>query len=78
MKTIPKKEELIAFRKHNNLTQQEIADIINVGRRTYQHWEAGDNEIPWGLWELLKLKVNEVELDYEGTIYKVYSEVKFY
>lgn len=37
-------EVLIGLRKENNLTQSEIAKIINVTQRAYAHYEKGDRE----------------------------------
>lgn len=35
---------LLRLRKENNLTQSEVAKIINVAQRTYAHYEKGQNE----------------------------------
>ena len=35
---------LTGLRKEKKLTQQEIADKINVSQRTYAHYEKGDRE----------------------------------
>lgn len=40
-------EAIKYHRKYNNLTQKEVADIIEVSLRTYQKWEAGQT-IPDG------------------------------
>lgn len=34
------------IRKKNNLSQQDIADVINEPKRTYAAWERGENSIP--------------------------------
>lgn len=34
------------IRKEFNLTQKEIASILNVDRTTYTGWETGKNTIP--------------------------------
>ena len=33
--------EVVRLREKVKLTQKEIAEVINVSRRTIQHWEAG-------------------------------------
>lgn len=38
------KEVLKGLRIQNNLTQKEIANIINVSERTYSRYETGDRE----------------------------------
>lgn len=38
------KEVLKGLRIENNLTQKEIANIINVSERTYSRYETGDRE----------------------------------
>lgn len=38
------KEVLKGLRIKNNLTQKEIANIINVSERTYSRYETGDRE----------------------------------
>ena len=36
-------EFLKALRKEKNLTQEELADKMNVSRRTVSRWETGSN-----------------------------------
>ncbi|MBQ1247345.1 MAG: helix-turn-helix transcriptional regulator, partial [Clostridiales bacterium] len=36
-------EFLKTLRKDNNLTQEELADKMNVSRRTVSRWETGSN-----------------------------------
>lgn len=37
-------EVLKGLRKQNNLTQSQVAEVINVTQRTYAHYEKGDRE----------------------------------
>lgn len=37
-------EKLKMLRKKKGLTQQEIADLLNVNRVTYTNWEKGKRE----------------------------------
>jgi transcriptional regulator with XRE-family HTH domain len=37
-------ENLKRLRKKNKLTQQDVADYLNVIRQTYSHFETGRNE----------------------------------
>lgn len=39
-------ERIRLLREDNNLTQQNIADILNVGQRTYADYELGKTRIP--------------------------------
>ena len=36
---------LKTLRQEKNLTQQEMADIAEVSKRTYIYWESGDSQI---------------------------------
>ena len=38
--------ELLAARTALGLTQGALASALGVGRRTVQHWESADREIP--------------------------------
>ena len=37
---------IAALRSERHLTQQEIADALNVPKRTYAAWERGENDFP--------------------------------
>ena len=41
------------IRKENNITQKEVANVLNVERSTYTGWENGKNTIP--LKQLIKI-----------------------
>ena len=51
------------LREDNDLTQQEIANYLNVTRRTYSMYECGSNIIPLHLLNQLSLKY-QVSIDY--------------
>ena len=38
-------KRLRELREDNDLTQQQVADILNVGLTTYRRWEVGDRTI---------------------------------
>ena len=38
-------KNLKSIRESKNLSQQDVADFINVDRKTYMNWEAGITEI---------------------------------
>ena len=40
------RERIRALREDNDYTQQQIADILNVGQRTYADYELGKTRIP--------------------------------
>ncbi|HEL0247460.1 TPA: helix-turn-helix transcriptional regulator [Streptococcus equi subsp. zooepidemicus] len=49
-------ERLVELRKKNDLTQQELADMMKVNRVTYTNWENGKREPSFSkLIELSKL-----------------------
>lgn len=51
------------LREDNDLTQAEIAKILNISQRAYSHYEIGSREIPLEL--LIKLAdYYSVSLDY--------------
>lgn len=37
-------EVLFRLRTKNKLSQQQVADILNIHQRTYAHYEKGENE----------------------------------
>jgi len=37
-------ENIKLFRKSKNLTQKQISEIIGIGERAYQYYEAGSRE----------------------------------
>jgi len=39
-------ERIREIREENFLTQQKIADLLNVGQRTYADYESGKTRIP--------------------------------
>jgi putative transcriptional regulator len=52
-------------RKEAGHTQQQAADTVYVGRRTWQSWEQGEREMPEGLWELYRIKTGQCFADDE-------------
>jgi transcriptional regulator with XRE-family HTH domain len=51
------------LREDNDLTQQHIADFLNVTQATYSRYESGDLDIPSAI--LIKLsKFYNVSIDY--------------
>lgn len=51
------------LREDNNLTQQQVADLINMSRTGYNQYETGKNDIPTKI--LLKLsKLYNTSIDY--------------
>lgn len=56
----PRLKEL---RKDNNLTQQQVADILFCKREVYRRYEVGINEIPVS-YAIVLTKYYDVSLDY--------------
>lgn len=58
----PAPEEIIGMRINAKLTQQQAADIVYSGLRTWQQWEAGDRRMHPGLRELFLIKTGQKKL----------------
>lgn len=54
----PHPDEIFGMRMNAGLTQQQAAEIVYAGLRTWQQWEAGDRRMHPGLWELFLIKIN--------------------
>ncbi|MCR4989789.1 MAG: helix-turn-helix domain-containing protein [Lachnospiraceae bacterium] len=56
-------ERIRQVREDNNLTQQNVADFLSIGQRTYSDYESGKTRIP--IDSLIKLaKKYDVSVDY--------------
>lgn len=56
-------ERIREIREDNSLTQQNIADLLHIGQRTYSDYESGKTRIP--IDNLLILaKFYDVSMDY--------------
>ena len=56
-------ERIREIREDNQLTQQKVADLLNIGQRTYADYESGKTRIPVD--NLMKLaKFYNVSMDY--------------
>lgn len=57
------KDRIRALREDNDYTQAKIADILNIGQRTYADYEYGKTRIPVD--SLIKLaKFYDVDMNY--------------
>ena len=56
-------ERIREIREENYYTQQKIADLLNVGQRTYSDYESGKTRIPIDS-ILILAKFYNVSLDY--------------
>lgn len=56
-------ERIREIREDNNLTQQKVADLLNVGQRTYADYESGKTRIPIDS-ILILAKFYDVSVDY--------------
>ena len=52
------KNNLKKLRQLNNLTQQNIADLIGINLQSYQKYEQGDREPKFSILEKLKIVLN--------------------
>lgn len=48
------RKNLKEARKKAGMTQQQMADRLNIGLRYYQHIEAGDRTGDFTLWDILE------------------------
>ena len=56
-------ERIREIREDHHLTQQKIADLLNIGQRTYADYESGKTRIPIDN-ILILAKFYNVSLDY--------------
>ena len=77
-------ESLKIIRKKLNLTQKQIAEIIEVSDKTWQQWESGKSPMHIAFFNLLKERVSH-KIDFENleenkgtekniTVFKEYSQ----
>ncbi|MBQ3558245.1 MAG: helix-turn-helix transcriptional regulator [Agathobacter sp.] len=56
-------ERIREIREDNALTQQKVADLLNIGQRTYADYESGKTRIP--IDNIMKLaRFYNVSMDY--------------
>ena len=57
-------DNLSKIRNRNNLSQKEVADYLNVDRKTYASWETGTADVKSSyipkLAEFLKVEINDL------------------
>lgn len=56
-------ERIREIREDNSLTQQKIAELLNIGQRTYADYESGKTRIPIDSL-LILAKYYNVSMDY--------------
>lgn len=56
-------ERIRAIREDRSLTQQKVADLLNIGQRTYADYESGKTRIPVDSLIILA-KYYNVSMDY--------------
>lgn len=56
-------ERIREIREDHSLTQQKVADLLNIGQRTYADYESGKTRIPVDSL-LILAKFYNVSLDY--------------
>ncbi len=56
-------ERIRAIREDSSLTQQKVADLLNIGQRTYADYESGKTRIPIDSL-LILAKFYNVSMDY--------------
>lgn len=67
-------KDLKELRLSNRKTQQEIADLLDIGLTTYHMYESSDRDIPYkvaeGIAEIFNLKVEDIFLPTKFTVSK--------
>jgi transcriptional regulator with XRE-family HTH domain len=66
-------ERIRELREGNSLTQQNIADLLHIGQRTYADYESGKTRIPINSIMILA-KYYNVSMDYITGASNVYSQ----
>ncbi|MBR1815543.1 MAG: helix-turn-helix transcriptional regulator [Lachnospiraceae bacterium] len=66
-------ERIRDIREDNDLTQQDVADILHVGQRTYSDYESGKTRIPVESLILLA-KYYNVSMDYISGVSNIKKE----
>ena len=66
-------ERIREIREDNSLTQQKIADLLNIGQRTYADYESGKTRIPIDSL-LILAKFYNVSMDYISGASNVLTE----
>ena len=57
----PTPEAIKALRKKHDLQQKEVGDMLYASRRTVQYWEDGTRAMPLASWELLNVRLGEMQ-----------------
>jgi transcriptional regulator with XRE-family HTH domain len=60
--------QLRAFRDYLGFTVSEMADLIDMARRSYQRIERGQDAVPPGLWDTLHLHRELFDLQVQAVI----------
>lgn len=66
-------ERTRSIREDSDMTQQQIADILHVGQRTYSDYESGKNRIPIDSLIILA-KFYDVSIDYISGVSNIKKE----
>ncbi|MBQ8923884.1 MAG: helix-turn-helix transcriptional regulator [Lachnospiraceae bacterium] len=66
-------ERIRGIREDNDLTQQNIADLLHVGQRTYSDYESGKTRIPVDSLIILA-KYYNVSMDYISGVSNIKKE----
>ena len=66
-------ERIRGIREDNDLTQQNIADLLHVGQRTYSDYESGKTRIPLDSLIILA-KYYNVSMDYISGVSNIKNE----
>ncbi|MDE5671588.1 MAG: helix-turn-helix domain-containing protein [Eubacterium sp.] len=72
-KTIYKYQRVRDLREDRDLTQQQVADYLNLYLNTYRRYETGQNTIPINLMKKLSVLYN-VSMDY---LTEIEEEIKY-
>lgn len=66
-------ERIREIREDNSLTQQKVADLLNIGQHTYADYESGKTRIPIDTL-LILAKYYNVSMDYISGASNVLTE----
>lgn len=64
------------IRQHFSLTQEQMADLLYIDKRTYVRYDDGTRQMPRPIFELLKYKILELQFGLTDIHYQQHGRNK--